>query len=53
MQPTYRWRRDPGTHGVPFCSDLRFLWPLWPKRAFALAQGPFACIDCTASSMVA
>jgi len=18
MQPTYRWRRDPGTHGVPF-----------------------------------
>ena len=19
MQPTYRWRRDPGTHVVPFC----------------------------------
>ena len=18
MQPTYRWRRDPGSHGVPF-----------------------------------
>ena len=27
MQPTYRWRRDPGTHGVPFCLPA----PLKPR----------------------